>query len=151
MLLVSMCGMSQQTGKATYYAKYMHNHKTASGSRLNNYGYECAHKKHPFGTMLRVRNLNNNKEVRTTHHRLPMMEATSLRSTNGRQEPLPPSRLSMLLVDSTNALRQRKFPTTSGSACRARRIRRTLTSSVMTCATSECSIGTMTTRYISER
>ena len=63
MLLVSMCGMSQQTGKATHYAKYMHNHKTASGSRLNNYGYECAHKKHPFGTMLRVRNLNNNKEV----------------------------------------------------------------------------------------
>ena len=63
MLLVSMSGMSQQTGKATHYAKYMHNHKTASGSRLNNYGYECAHKKHPFGTMLRVRNLNNNKEV----------------------------------------------------------------------------------------
>ena len=49
MLLVSMCGMSQQTGKATYYAKYMHNHKTASGSRLNNYGYEMQYFRCPCG------------------------------------------------------------------------------------------------------
>lgn len=64
MLLCCTTVFSQeQRGKATYYAKWVHGHKTASGARLNNYGYECAHLKHPFGTMLRVKNLNNNKEV----------------------------------------------------------------------------------------
>lgn len=63
MMLCSTTAFAQQRGKATYYAKYMHNHKTASGSRLNNYGYECAHRTHPFGTRLRVRHLGNGKEV----------------------------------------------------------------------------------------
>lgn len=67
LVLLLMCSTlvqaQEQRGKATYYAKYMHNHKTASGARLNNYGYECAHLKHPFGTLLRVKNLSNGKEV----------------------------------------------------------------------------------------
>ena len=52
-----------QHGKATYYAKRMHGTRTASGERLNMNDLVCAHRKHPFGTRLKVTNLVNGKSV----------------------------------------------------------------------------------------
>ena len=54
---------AQQKGKATFYARRMDGVKTASGERLYNDSLVCAHKTHPFGTRLKVRNPANGKEV----------------------------------------------------------------------------------------
>lgn len=55
--------LAQQRGKATFYAKRMNGHKTASGERLYNDSLVCAHKTHKFGTLLKVVNPANGKEV----------------------------------------------------------------------------------------
>ena len=54
---------AQQKGKATFYARRLDGVKTASGERLYNDSLVCAHKTHPFGTRLKVRNPANGKEV----------------------------------------------------------------------------------------
>lgn len=41
----------------------MHGCRTASGVRLNNDSMMCAHRTLPFGTLLQVRNMANDKEV----------------------------------------------------------------------------------------
>ena len=53
----------KQTGMASYYAKKLHNRKTASGERFDNYAMTAAHKTLPFGTEVKVTNLNNSKSV----------------------------------------------------------------------------------------
>lgn len=50
-----------ETGKATYYNA--HGHKTASGERHDKNDFICAHKTLPFGTLVRVVNEKNKKEV----------------------------------------------------------------------------------------
>lgn len=59
----SLMAHAQQKGKATYYSKRMNGHKTASGERLYNDSLVCAHRTHPFGTLLKVKNPANGKEV----------------------------------------------------------------------------------------
>lgn len=54
---------SQQRGKASYYGKQLHGKKTSSGTRYHGDSLTCAHRTFPFGTILKVRNLRNNKEV----------------------------------------------------------------------------------------
>lgn len=54
---------AQETGKATYYGKKMQGRRTASGIRYHNDSLTCAHRTYPFGTLLKVRNLKNDKEV----------------------------------------------------------------------------------------
>lgn len=49
--------------EASYYADKFHGRKTSSGEVFNMYDYTCAHKTFPFGTVLRVTNLANNKTV----------------------------------------------------------------------------------------
>lgn len=49
--------------QASYYADKFHGRKTASGETFNMNALTCAHKTLPFGTMLRVTNLKNNKSV----------------------------------------------------------------------------------------
>ena len=49
--------------QASYYADKFHGRKTASGEIFNMYDFTCAHKTLPFGTILRVTNLSNNKSV----------------------------------------------------------------------------------------
>lgn len=48
---------------ASYYADKFHGRKTASGARFNMHKYTAAHKKFPFGTMLKVTNQVNGKSV----------------------------------------------------------------------------------------
>lgn len=54
---------AQQRGLATYYSKTKHGARTASGERLNSHDLICAHRKHPFGTRLKVTNPANGKSV----------------------------------------------------------------------------------------
>lgn len=50
-------------GNASYYGKQFYGNKTSSGERLKSDEFTCAHPKLPFGTMLEVTNLANNKWV----------------------------------------------------------------------------------------
>ena len=53
----------QQSGKASYYAMKYQNRKTASGERLNQEANTAAHRKLPFGTIVKVTNIKNGKRV----------------------------------------------------------------------------------------
>ena len=48
---------------ASYYAKILHHRKTASGERFDNNAMTAAHRTLPFGTEVKVTNLNNGKSV----------------------------------------------------------------------------------------
>lgn len=50
-------------GVASHYGKKFHKRKTASGERFDMNEYSAAHKKLPFGTILKVTNLSNDKSV----------------------------------------------------------------------------------------
>ena len=52
-----------QKGKASYYSKKMTGARTSSGERIHHDSLTCAHKTYDFGTMLRVTNPENGKEV----------------------------------------------------------------------------------------
>ena len=52
-----------QRGKATFYSKRATGARTASGERLHHDSMTCAHRTFAFGTLLRVTNLSNRKEV----------------------------------------------------------------------------------------
>ena len=54
---------AQQRGKASFYSRRATGARTSSGERLHHNDFTCAHRTHPFGTKLRVNNLNNGKEV----------------------------------------------------------------------------------------
>ncbi|MBO1519785.1 septal ring lytic transglycosylase RlpA family protein [Oceanisphaera sp. DM8] len=55
--------VSSQQGKASYYGGRFHGRKTASGEIFNKNILTAAHRTLPFGTQVRVTNLNNNKSV----------------------------------------------------------------------------------------
>ena len=50
-------------GMASYYGTRHHGRKTASGERFNQHAMTAAHRTLPFGTRVRVTNLNNQKSV----------------------------------------------------------------------------------------
>lgn len=52
-----------QKGKASYYSKRATGARTSSGERLHHDSLTCAHKTYPFGTLLKVTNPNNGKEI----------------------------------------------------------------------------------------
>ncbi|TXK51984.1 septal ring lytic transglycosylase RlpA family protein [Pontibacter qinzhouensis] len=52
-----------QTGTASWYGSKYHGRKTSSGERYNRFEMTAAHKKLPFGTKVKVTNLDNNKSV----------------------------------------------------------------------------------------
>ena len=55
-----------ETGKASYYADKHQNQKTASGARYQHELKTAAHKKLPFGSVVKVTNLSNGKSVVVT-------------------------------------------------------------------------------------
>lgn len=63
LILLSLGTNAQEKGKASFYANRHHHKKTASGMVYDKDSMYCAHRKHPFGTLLRVRNVKNEKEV----------------------------------------------------------------------------------------
>ena len=54
---------SQERGVASYYAHKFKGRKTSDGSRYHPDSLTCAHKTYPFGTLLYVRNPENNYDV----------------------------------------------------------------------------------------
>jgi rare lipoprotein A len=59
-------------GKASFYAKKFEGKKTASGEKFSNKKLTAAHKTLPFGTQVKVTNLENNRCVIVTiNDRLP--------------------------------------------------------------------------------
>ncbi|MBO6059412.1 MAG: septal ring lytic transglycosylase RlpA family protein [Bacteroidaceae bacterium] len=63
-ITASLAALAQvQNGKASYYSKKFSGRKTASGERLHHDSLTCAHRTYPFGTMLKVTNPSNGKQV----------------------------------------------------------------------------------------
>ena len=56
-------GQEIQAGKASYYANKFHGRRTSDGSIYHRDSMTCAHRTLPFGTLLKVRNVKNGKEV----------------------------------------------------------------------------------------
>jgi rare lipoprotein A len=55
--------LSVEQGLASYYGREFHGRKTANGERFDMNGLTAAHRTLPFGTVVRVTNLSNNKSV----------------------------------------------------------------------------------------
>lgn len=53
----------QEKGNASWYGKYFHGRKTASGERYNMYDMTAAHKTLPLGTWVEVKHLRNGRAV----------------------------------------------------------------------------------------
>ena len=53
----------RQYGNASWYSSSLHGRKTASGECYDKDEYTGAHRELPFGTLIKVKNLNNGKEV----------------------------------------------------------------------------------------
>ncbi|GEJ55804.1 septal ring lytic transglycosylase RlpA family protein [Anaeromyxobacter diazotrophicus] len=52
-----------ETGLASYYARGLHGRLTASGERYDRHALTCAHRRYPFGTLLRVTDLESGRSV----------------------------------------------------------------------------------------
>src|ERR1041385_2553380 len=63
LLLTAACYSQTQTGKASFYADKFDGGPTASGEKYKHSKKTGAHKALPFGTKVRVTNLENNKTV----------------------------------------------------------------------------------------
>ena len=50
-------------GKASYYGSRHHGRRTASGERFDQHALTAAHRTLPFGTWVKVTNLNNDRTV----------------------------------------------------------------------------------------
>lgn len=53
----------KKAAHASYYADKFHNHKTASGKKYDKNKFSAAHKKLPFGTIVKVTNEANGRSV----------------------------------------------------------------------------------------
>ncbi|MDU1890890.1 MAG: septal ring lytic transglycosylase RlpA family protein [Dysgonomonas sp.] len=62
-LLLTVVVKAQDVGLATFYGTKFNNRKTASGVIYRKDSLVCAHRTYPFGTLLKVRNPENDKEV----------------------------------------------------------------------------------------
>jgi len=56
-------GKQVEEGMASWYGKKFHGKKTASGERFNMHALTAAHRTLPFGTQVKVTNLENKKSV----------------------------------------------------------------------------------------
>ncbi|HYH00711.1 MAG TPA: septal ring lytic transglycosylase RlpA family protein [Terriglobales bacterium] len=52
-----------QVGRASWYGKYFHGRKTASGETYNMFQFTAAHQELPLGSVVKVTNLRNGKWV----------------------------------------------------------------------------------------
>ncbi|WP_321333389.1 septal ring lytic transglycosylase RlpA family protein [uncultured Bacteroides sp.] len=55
--------LGQEVGNATFYHNRFHGHKTSDGGTYHKDSMTCAHKTYPLGTLLKVKNPRNGKEV----------------------------------------------------------------------------------------
>lgn len=62
-MCIAAMSKAQDIGHATFYGTKFNNRKTASGEIYRKDSMVCAHKTYPFGTLLKVKNIDNDKEV----------------------------------------------------------------------------------------
>ena len=55
--------VSHEVGWASYYARTLHGRRTANGEQYNEMAFTAAHPRLPFGTVLRVTHLKNQRTV----------------------------------------------------------------------------------------
>lgn len=55
--------LETDTGEATFYGGRFHGRRTASGERFDQRAMTAAHRTYPFGTVVRVTNLENGRQV----------------------------------------------------------------------------------------
>ena len=102
-----------QEGTASYYGRKFHKKKTASGEIFNMNDFTAAHKHLPFGTFLKVENLQNGYEVIVkVNDRLPQnsrriidLSRTSANQLDMVQNGLAPVKLHVLSFASIEELR----------------------------------------------
>lgn len=58
-----LCAQKQAKGKASYYSDKLHGRKMSNGEKYHRDSMTCAHLHYPLGTLLKVRNPLNDKEV----------------------------------------------------------------------------------------
>jgi rare lipoprotein A len=63
LLLLNSCGYTTRKGIASYYADFYEGRTTANGEKFRQNKITAAHKTVPFGTIVKVTNLANNKTV----------------------------------------------------------------------------------------
>lgn len=61
--LTTTTALAQNKGKASYYGNKFHGRRTSDGSRYHKDSLTCAHRTLPFGTLIKVRNQKNGREV----------------------------------------------------------------------------------------
>lgn len=62
-LAAGLPAQAQTKGKASYYSHKLQGRRTSDGSRYHRDSLTCAHRTYPFGTMLKVTNTTNGREV----------------------------------------------------------------------------------------
>jgi len=63
LMICSIPLLAQEFGLASYYSDKYHGRETAYGDTYDKTKLTCSHKKHPYGTLLRVTRLDNNRSV----------------------------------------------------------------------------------------
>ena len=63
LLFFPACKQASELGKASYYADKFEGRKTANGETFHQSSATAAHKTLPFGTKVKVKNLDNGKKV----------------------------------------------------------------------------------------
>lgn len=61
--MIPCCAQKHQHGKASFYSKRATGSRSASGQKIHHDSLTCAHRYYPFGTLLKVTNLRNDKSV----------------------------------------------------------------------------------------
>lgn len=61
--VLPVSAQQKEVGKASYYGNKFHGRRTSDGSRYHRDSLTCAHRTLPFGTLLKVRNVQNGREV----------------------------------------------------------------------------------------
>lgn len=78
-----------QTGKASFYADKFDGHPTASGEKYRHNKLTGAHKTLPFGTVVRITNVDNNQSVEVTiNDRGPYVEGRIIDVSRSAAEKL---------------------------------------------------------------
>ena len=65
-LILIMSSTIEAQTSASWYGSVFHGNKTASGKKFDKNEFTAAHKSFPFGTILKVTNISNNKSVIVT-------------------------------------------------------------------------------------
>jgi rare lipoprotein A len=89
-------------GKASWYGRYFQGKKTASGEKYNMYNLTAANKTLLFGTIVRVKNLDNNKSVKVKiNDRGPFVKGRMIDLSRAAFEKISPLGTGVLNVEVT--------------------------------------------------